>query len=73
MRQFRADARTTVYFNYTKLHRSSDGAHYIEVKPNIKFWIPKVWITKFNRKKKRIEVKGYWEDELKLKLKGIVK
>ena len=53
MRQFRADARTTVYFNYTKLHRSSDGAHYIEVKPNIKFWIPKVWITKFNRKKKK--------------------
>tara|TARA_R100001510_G_C7601990_1_gene168290 strand:+ start:252 stop:473 length:222 start_codon:yes stop_codon:yes gene_type:complete len=73
MRQFRADNRTTVFFNYTKLYNSTAGAHFIEVRPGVKFWIPRAWITNFNRKKKRIEVKGYWADEVKLKLKGAVK
>jgi len=73
MKQFRADNRSTVFFNYTKLYQSTDGAHLIEVRPGNKFWIPKAWITKINKKSKRIDVKGYWADEIKLKLKGIVK
>ena len=72
MRQFRVDTGATSYFNYDKLYRSSDRAHLIEVK-GVKFWIPKVWIIKFNKKKKRIDIKAYWADEMKLKLKGIVK
>lgn len=72
MRQFRVDKNTTAHFNYTKLHKSSDAAHFIEVRPGVKFWIPKAWIVKFDRKKKRIDIKGYWAQEMELKIKGIV-
>ena len=72
MRQFRVDKNITCHFNYTKLYRSSDAAHLIEVRPGVKFWIPKALIFKFDRKKKRIDIKGYWAEEMKLKLKGVV-
>ena len=72
MRQFRADTGATSYFNYDKLYESSAKAHLIEV-GGVKFWIPRAWIKKFNRKNKRIDIKSYWAGEIKLKLKGIVK
>lgn len=73
MRQFRVNRRSTGFFNYTKLYHSSDKAHLIEVQPGNKFWIPKAWIKKIDKKNRKIHVKEYWIDEIKLKLKGIVK
>ena len=57
MRQFRADNKTEVYFDYRKLYQSTDKAHLIDVNDTIKFWIPRAWITKFSKKKKRIHRK----------------
>ena len=68
MRQFRGDNRSDDYFDYKQIHKHTQNAHLVEIRSGVRTWIPKAWVKKINYSKKRIFIKGYWVDEVALKL-----
>ena len=64
MRQFRPTI--TISFKYPNIKKETDGAYLFEFGNGLTQWIPKKWIKKIDKSKKKIIVKEYWMNEITL-------